>query len=120
MNKDKISELNDKESLQVLIAGILNARIERRDDTSFLAFADRMEPVLRKCVENLEELQKVTTKLSNTSEELLIEKLSNRRLKAIIDSGYKVLGGNPDCYPEPIRAFVQAIHKEVKGESIPH
>lgn len=110
--EDKINSMGDRELIEHMICGSMIARLEKKDADS-VAMASRMEPMLRKCLENMTKLDDTLAKLANRSEDLAIERMSNKRMKDLLVDLAGVLHGNPALYPAPLGDLVARIHKEV-------
>lgn len=112
--KKDLDRLSDKEHLENLIGGIMirkNSAEAEKDGSK--AFAEHLLPVLQKCLDNMAKMAEMTDKLSNVSENLVIERISNKRMRTLIEDAAGILHGNPKCYPPPLCDLVARIHKEV-------
>lgn len=110
--RDHLSGLDDRGKIEYLIAGSIIAK-QQNQDGDVVTTAEHMLPVLTRCLENMKLLDERTAKLCNVSEDLAIERMSNKRMKDLLADLAGVLCGNPVCYPAPLRDLVARIHREV-------
>jgi hypothetical protein len=101
----------DKKQIEQLIMGAMVTR-HNSTDPDVLKLTTNAEGTLRRCLENLEKVDDLMTKVLNLSEDLAIERSSNRRMKALFVDLAKVMYGTPGAYPPPLNELVRKIHDE--------
>lgn len=110
--------LTDRQVLEMIIASATLHRLtmvpSTQSEKEAAEVTARLEPLLRKCLENMDKLDKVLAELCNTKEDLAVERASNRNLKAICAMGASIFYGPETWYPVEIRELVvkmQAVGK---------
>lgn len=112
--KKELDQMNDREQLEMFMASLMMARIKIENrENGVGVISDKLIPVLQKCITNMSRVDELVTKVSNLSENLAIERMSNKRMKTLFEDLAVVLHGNPSLYPPPLNDLVTRIHKEV-------
>lgn len=110
----ELGQRTDQELIEIMLATVMMRRATGQDAKEGTApFTARLEPILRMCVVNMGRVKELTDKVVNISEDLAVERASNRRMRALIKDIADVLHGNPSCYPVPLNDIVARVHKEV-------
>jgi hypothetical protein len=109
-----LSRMTDRDMIELFLANVLMRRATGQDEKDGTTdFTTRLEPVLVKCLDNMKRVDELTSKVINLSENLAIEKMSNRRMRDLITDAATLLHGPPACYPAPLNELVARIQKEV-------
>lgn len=112
--RKEMKQMNDKEHLERFMGALLIGKnsSEHKDRDGGI-IAESLIPVMQKAIANLEKVTELTDKVSNLSENLAIERMSNKRMKLLFEDLAGVLHGRPELYPQPLSDLVKRIHKEV-------
>jgi hypothetical protein len=102
---------SDKEILEHILLSAMMTKLhgESQEQREMSA---TIEPALRRCVELMEKASANTGKLINVSEDLAVERASNKRLRACIAKVALLLAGDPYSYPAEIRDVAIDVHRE--------
>jgi len=110
----ELGRMTDAQLLEVVLATLMMRRATGQDvKEGTETFTARLEPILQTCLVNMKRTKELTDKVVNLSEDLAIERASNRRMSVLMADIADVLHGNPSCYPVPLNDIVARVHKEV-------
>ena len=104
--------MDDKTILEHIQAGILIGKLQANDKQSREA-AELIGPAIQRAIERLETTERLQRSVGNLSEDLAVERMSNKRMRDLLADLAVALPGNPANYPHPICDLTRRIHREV-------
>jgi len=110
---ENVNGMDDRRVMDAMFASHVMAGATKRLNPIEAALAVKMRDTLARAIKNLERTDELAGKVCNLSEDLAIERMSNKRMRDLLADLRGVLHGAPACYPAPLAELVARIQKEV-------
>lgn len=111
---EELDKLSDRELIEMMLIASTANRIQNPDQ-GVKDYSARLEPILKKCLENMTRVAELTTKLIDANDNLAMERSSNKRMRVLLADLAGVLHGDPRLYPAPLNDLVARVQKEFKS-----
>jgi hypothetical protein len=111
---EELNKLSDRELMEMVLIACTANRIQS-PDPGIKEHSTRLEPILRRCLENMTKVDELMKKLIDANDNLAMERSSNKRMRTLLADLAGVLHGNPVLYPAPLNDLVARIQKEFKS-----